>query len=123
MYLCVFLIKRFPHTRCFSCELGNLLINNWLSYFAALKDYKQSPFKYTGKPNLVTYKKQDKMTATFTNINCKSHTNKNGKSYLTFPKTKQTLNLGNLDFSDKKLIEVSIKPFASSFEITILQKF
>lgn len=95
-------------------------INNWLSYFAALKDYKQSPFKYTGKPNLVTYKKQDKMTATFTNINCKIRTNKNGKSYLTFPKTKQTLNLGNLDFSDKKLIEVSVKPFANSFEITIL---
>lgn len=59
-----------------------ILDKNWKSFFASIKDYKNNPSKYLGRPKLPKYKpKNGRNILILTNQNCKI---KNG--YITFPK-------------------------------------
>lgn len=49
-----------------------LLEKNWKSFFASVKDYKNNPSKYTGRPKLPKYlDKNGRNILILTNINCK----------------------------------------------------
>lgn len=95
-------------------------VESWVSYFNSLKAYKTNPSLFTGRPKIPKYIKNKRTTATFTNQICilkKEEDNNN--FYLSFPKTKDVLNLGNYYTGTEKLVEVKVKPVADFFEIYI----
>lgn len=60
-----------------------LLDKNWISFFTAIKDWKEHPEKYTGKPALPKYKRKDGcFILVLTNQNCKLQGN-----IIKFPKS------------------------------------
>jgi putative transposase len=59
-------------------QLLKVVDKNWSSYFKTIKDWKQNPDKYRGKPNPPRYKtKTDHFLLIFTNQNSKINANKN----------------------------------------------
>lgn len=53
-------------------QVLRLLDQNWRSFFAAIKDWKEHPEKYTGRPKLPKYKKKDgTFVLTMTSQECK----------------------------------------------------
>jgi putative transposase len=95
--------------------------SDWKSYLKSLKEYKKNPSKFSGKPKLPNYKEHDLSNAILTNIICKIKTTDNG-SYLTFPKTKLTYNLGNYISEKDKLQQVEIKPYFNSLKLILIIK-
>jgi putative transposase len=68
-------------------QVLRLVIQNWKSYFKALKTYKENPAKFLGKPHPPKYKpKNSECIAIFTNQNTRI---KNG--YIHFPKSTHML--------------------------------
>ena len=62
--------KRMPTAQSAQQTL-RLLCKNWKSYWKSIKDWKQFPFKYTGRPKIPKYRKGKKgYVLTFTNQNC-----------------------------------------------------
>lgn len=88
-----------------------LLEKDWKSFFMANNEYKINPSKFKGKPKPPKYAKKDGRKITkFTNQSCLIK-NKNDKVYLSFPKTKLTLELGKeIGSKINKLKEVRIIP-------------
>ena len=84
--------------------------SNWLK---ALKDYKNSPSKYLGRPQMPHYRKQDIITFSITNQDAVLYRDDIGTS-LKLPLQKQRLYFSNL-FSDPVLKEVKIKPYYGRF--------
>lgn len=79
----------------------------WKSFFAAIKDWKQHPDKYLGRPKLPKYCQRAVTMIELTNQQCKIKQNK-----LTFPKVFQGLQLP-LRFTQKdykKLCTVRVVP-------------
>ena len=95
--------------------------SNWKSYLKSLKEYKKNPSKFLGKPRCPNYKEHDLSNAILTNIICKIKTTDAG-SYLTFPKTKLTYNLGNYISDKDKLQQVEIKPYFNSLKLILIIK-
>ena len=94
---------------------------DWRNYLKSLKEYKKNPSKFLGKPKLPNYKEDPLSNAVLTNIICKIKTTDEG-SYLTFPKTKLTYNLGTYINSDAKLQQVEIKPYFNSLKLILVIK-
>ena len=84
--------------------------SNWLK---ALKDYKNSPSKYLGRPQMPHYRKQDIITFSITNQDAVLYRDDIGMS-LKLPLQKQRLYFSNLS-SDPVLKEVKIKPYYGRF--------
>ena len=89
-------------------------LSDFKSYFKASKDYIKHPNKYTGKPKLPGYIKNNKTSFDITNQDCVIKEN----NTLKFPKIKELLSLGNLNIN--KLKEVTIKPFYDTYKICIV---
>nr|WP_298656688.1 transposase [uncultured Flavobacterium sp.] len=53
-----------------SQQILKLLEKDWKSFFNAIKDYSQSPEKYTGRPKLPGYKRSDVFNLIYTNQCC-----------------------------------------------------
>ena len=63
-------------------QVLRLLDQNWRSFFVAIKDWKEHPEKYTGRPKLPKYKKKDgTFVLTMTSQECKIK-----GEVITFPK-------------------------------------
>ena len=93
----------------------------WKSFFEANKRYntsEENKEKFSGRPKIPGYKKQDMTTTYFSNQECVI---KDGK-YLKFPKTKTHLNIGKLGvLSDgQKLVEVRVNPYAAIFIVEVV---
>lgn len=52
------------------------VFQNWKSFFASLKDYKQNPAKYKGKPRIPKYSRAKEKEILFTNQDCVIKKNK-----------------------------------------------
>ena len=89
-------------------------LSDFKSYYNALKDYTKHLNKYTGKPKLPGYIKNNKTSFDITNQDCVIKEN----NTLKFPKIKELLSLGNLNIN--KLKEVTIKPFYDTYKICIV---
>ena len=68
------------------------VLQNWKSFFASVKDYRQHPEKYKGKPCIPSYSRAKEKEIQFTNQDCVI---RDGK-FLKLPKIKQPLNIGKL---------------------------
>ena len=100
-------------------------VNQWVikmaladfsSYFESIKLWKANPSAFTGMPKMPYYKKKgDKSTVKLTNQICKLK----GERFVSFPLTKQTLNIG-LGCNSGTLKEVRIKPNYIGFTVDIV---
>ena len=90
---------------------------NWKGFFIAIKDYKKSSFKYTGRPKLPKYlkKEQKYFTAIFTDCAVlQRNLNKTGKIGLSSLKIQ-------IDYQHKenRIIEAYLIPYYNKFKINI----
>lgn len=88
-------------------------LQDFKSFFKARKEYSKHPEKFTGKPKLPKYIKNEKKS--FTICNQEAYI-KDG--YLKFPKIKKRLFVG--DICKGKLIEIDIKPYYDTYKICIV---
>lgn len=95
-----------------------ILDGNWRGFFSAIKDWKTSPGKYLGKPNLPKYlPKNGRFNAIFIDTGILKP--KNGTFGLSGLKTRFK---SKVEFS--KIKEVNIKPLPSGkFKINIIYKY
>jgi len=115
-----------------SQQILKVVEKNWTSFFKAIKDWKQHPEKYKGRPRIPRYKDKDgKFMMIFTNQNSKLKTD-NKELVLTmsstfkdaYPQFKEPLrivipNYSNKDFSSSYQ-QVRILPRRKYFEIEIV---
>lgn len=95
---------------------ANDKFSEWLK---ALKDYKENPTKYTGKPRMPKYKKSGGST-TFSLTNQDVIFKEQKHNYIIkFPKTKITLTF-NKKLKDERLKSVNIKKEYGIFKITFI---
>lgn len=87
---------------------------NWL---AALRDYKQAPSKYPGKPQMPHYKKKDVTTFTVSNQDAVLYFTGKGM-VLKLPCLKERLYYPNIGFG-AVLKEVKIKPFYDRYILSL----
>ena len=92
------------------------VLEEWKSFRAAFFDQRKNPSKYTGKPKAPGYVDSDKTTFTITNQDAVI---KNDNT-LKLPKTKTKLQLGNLKIG--KLIEIEIKPYYNTYQISLVEE-
>lgn len=92
------------------------VMQDWTSFFAALRQYCQHPENFTGRPRIPRYaKKHGRKPVMYSNQICQIK----GK-YLTFPKTKLWLNIGKLGLGNLPLQEVRIVPTYGEYVIEIV---
>jgi len=84
------------------------LVRDYRSFFEALKVWRKSPERFTGRPKLPGYRKKGSLvTAVLTNQICRICDD----HYLRFPGTRERINLGHLKKAESiRLKEVRIKP-------------
>lgn len=87
--------------------------DNWLK---SMKEYRQHPEKFLGKPKMPGYKKSDTCTFTITNQDAVLYPAEGG-STLKFPLTKERLLLTNIPAGNLK--EVKIKPHYGRYIISL----
>ena len=59
-----------------SQQILKVVEKNWVSFFKAIKDWKQNPEKYNGRPHIPSYQDKDgTFMLIFTNQNCTINTN------------------------------------------------
>lgn len=93
------------------------VLQNWTSFFAGLKDYKEHPEKYKARPNIPRYlPKGNQKELVLSNQICKITDDK----YLTFPKTKWKLNIGKLVKFKGKFQQARIIPKNNRFTVEII---
>lgn len=97
-----------------------ICIQNWNSYFSALKEYKRHPDRFLGKPRIPKYKEGMETAAFFSNQACAVKFNGNGKAYLRFPATKRKLWLGKAVAGDMKLKQVDVMPKHGAYEVALV---
>jgi putative transposase len=93
-----------------------MVFQNWKSFYASLKDYKQNPLKYKGKPRIPKYIRSMEKEVVFTNQDCVI---KNDK-FLKFPKTKEQLNIGKLGYCEGKLKQVRVIPQYNEYVVELV---
>jgi len=102
--------RRLPNQT--SQQTLRLLEKDWQSFFAANRDYKENPSKYTGKPRLPKYKKkQGRHIAIFTNQQCEI---KDG--FIKFPKSSEKIQTR----VKENLAQVRIVPGGNCYIIEIV---
>ena len=93
-------------------------LQDFKSYFNALKEYRKDPSKFTNKPKLPKYAKSDEVTFSSSNQECKIVDGK-----LKLPKLNTKLNLGSLKITDDmRLYRVQIKPYYDTYKVCIIFK-
>lgn len=88
--------------------------SNWLK---ALKDYKNSPFKYLGRPQMPHYRKQDAIIFSITNQDAVLYFTDRG-TLLKLPGIKERLYLPNVE-KGSVLKEVKIKPYYARYILSL----
>ena len=91
-------------------------LQDFKSYFNALKKYKKEPSKFTSKPKLPKYSKSDEVTFSSSNQECKII-----DGQLKLPKLNTRLNLGSLKITDEmRLYRIQIKPYYDTYKICLV---
>ena len=97
----------------------------WTSYFEGLKSWKACPEKFTGMPKPPYYRETGSWsTIVYSNQNCRFvHDEKSGRAYLTFPYTKERLDVTGLltarDVSQYRLCGVKVAEKPHGYEVHI----
>lgn len=104
------------------------VVQDLKSYFQVIKDYKNNPAKYTGKPKLTKYCKSDKKSFVITNQDCVIYTRDNGTQYMKFPYITKKFGIfleltylpEELSSNTKKLKEVRVIPYYDTYKLEIV---
>ncbi|MGX2958268.1 RNA-guided endonuclease InsQ/TnpB family protein [Peribacillus sp. JNUCC 23] len=94
------------------------VFQNWKSFYASLKDYKQNPSKYNVKPKIPKYSRATEKETAFTNQDCVIK----NKTFLKFPKTKKQLNIGKLGFAEGRLKQVRVIPKYNQYVVELVME-
>jgi putative transposase len=98
-------------------QVMKICFQDWKSFFKSLKDFKNHPEKYKARPNIPGYQTKGSFKeAVFSNQICKI---KNDK-YLTFPLTRNKLNIGKLGFSEGNFQQVRVVPSYDGFVVELI---
>ena len=93
-------------------------LQDFKSYFNALKKYREDPSKFTSKPKLPKYTKSDEVTFSSSNQECKII-----DGQLKLPKLNTKLNLGSLKITDDMcLYRVQITPYYDTYKVCLVFK-
>ena len=114
-----------------SQQILKVLDKNWVSFFKAIKDWKQHPEKYNGRPRIPHYQDKDgTFMLIFTNQNCTLNTNNNelvitmSRSFKdAYPQFKEPLRIAIPHYPHKDLSsyqQVRILPRRKYYEIEIV---
>jgi putative transposase len=95
------------------------VFQNWKSFFAGLRDYRQHPHKYKAKPRIPNYCRAQEKEILFTNQDC---TLREGR-FLKFPKTKHRLNVGKLGGTPEKFKQVRVLPRYGQYVVEIIFEY
>lgn len=102
-------------------QVLRLLDSNWKSFFAAIKDWKENPEKYLGRPKIPGYLKKDAhQCLILTNQNCRIKDN-----ILEFPKAFKGFSIRPGFLSDERFLsfqQVRILPGKDSVIIELVYK-
>lgn len=102
-------------------QVLRLLDSNWKSFFAAIKDWKEHPEKYLGRPKIPGYLKKDGYQCVIlTNQNCRI---KNGA--LEFPKAFERFSISPRFLSDERFLsfqQVRILPGKDCVTVELVYK-
>ena len=91
-------------------------LQDFKSYFNALKKYRKDLSKFTSKPKLPKYAKSDEVTFSSSNQECKII---NGQ--LKLPKLNTRLNLGSMKITDNmRLYRIQIKPYYDTYKVCLV---
>ena len=117
---CLFKVIKQPDYRSLPAQSSQatmkVVFENWKSFFNGLKEYKENPSKFTGKPKIPGYSQATVKEVHFTNQDCVIKENK----FLKFPKTKEKLNIGKLGISTNKLKSVRVIPRYGQFVVEMV---
>ena len=100
------------------CSQGimKVVFHNWNAFFASIKDYRQHPEKYNGKPHIPGYARNRVKEVIFSNQDCVIKERK----CLKFPKTKLQLNIGKLGCTDGQLMQVRVVPSHGQYVVEMI---
>ena len=100
-------------------EVLKLAVRDFKSWLKALKDYKQNPGKYLGRPKMPKYKTAPVIGFTFTNQDCVLYKDDDGRTYMKFPKTDARLYVTQL-YTRMDVREVTVEPYYGKFKVGIV---
>ncbi|MEK4510605.1 RNA-guided endonuclease InsQ/TnpB family protein [Paenibacillus sp. FSL K6-2524] len=100
------------------CSQGimKVVFHNWNAFFASMKDYRQHPEKYSGKPHIPGYARNRVKEVILSNQDCVIKERK----FLKFPKTKLQLNIGKLSCTDGQLMQVRVVPSHGQYVVELI---
>ncbi|WP_214628263.1 RNA-guided endonuclease InsQ/TnpB family protein [Paenibacillus agaridevorans] len=93
-----------------------VVFQNWAGFFASMKEYRQLPEKYAGKPNVPGYARSLVKEVVFSNQDCVIKERK----FLKLPKTKLQLNIGKLGGIDGQLKQVRVVPRHGQYVVELI---
>jgi len=93
-----------------------VVFQNWASFFASMKAYRQRPERFTGRPKMPGYARSKGKEVLFSNQDCVI---KEGK-YLKLPHTKRRLNIGKLGGTNGKLKQVRVVPRHGQYVVELI---
>ena len=94
------------------------VVQDWKSYFAALKSYKKNPSAFLAKPRMPGYTCEKMFMLTFTNQVC-TLSRTSGGLFLTFPGLDAPVKVSNDIWYAGKYIKTEVIPYAGVFKICI----
>lgn len=93
-------------------------VNDFSNWLKALKDYKNSPSKYPGRPQMPHYRKQDIITFSITNQDAVLYFTDRG-TLLKLPGVKERLYLPNIE-KGSVLKKIKVKPYYGKYVLSLI---
>ncbi|WP_188455672.1 RNA-guided endonuclease InsQ/TnpB family protein [Virgibacillus oceani] len=93
-----------------------VVFQNWKSFYASLREYRNTPSKFKARPKIPGYSRSKEKEVTFSNQDCVIRDHK----FLKFPKTKERLNIGKLGWIEGKLKQVRVIPKYGQYVVGII---
>lgn len=82
----------------------------WKGYFESIKDYRRNPWKYTGKPRIPKYQKNEEYIAAFTNQTARLK-ECHGVYYIHFVNKKEFFKIGRIPgYGKYRYVKAEVKP-------------
>ena len=93
-----------------------IVFQNWKSFYASLREYRNTPSKFKTRPRIPGYSRSKEKEVTFSNQDCVIRDHK----FLKFPKTKEQLTIGKLGSIEGKLKQVRVIPKYGQYVVEII---
>ncbi|MGE7272701.1 RNA-guided endonuclease InsQ/TnpB family protein [Brevibacillus panacihumi] len=99
-----------------SQNIMKVVFQNWKSFFALRKKWRDHPVSLTGEPRIPKYCRTSQKEVIFTNQDCKIK----NQRFLKLPHTKQRLNIGKVGYTNGKLMQVRVIPSYGRYVVELI---